>query len=200
MDDNPRWSLTRLSTATTEPVSATDAKKQLRVEHGDDDGYIAGLIRVAREEVEEDTGRSFPLTTWDYRADAFPDGSDDFISLPRSPLLSVSTVAYTQASATSESTMAATDYLVDTGSEPGRVYLKSGATWPAYLLTWANGVRVRFKAGYATTATGSAANTPERAKQVIKLRVEQAYYGRDDKAAERAIDALVNSLNAKRYR
>ena len=201
MTDEVRWSVTRVSTATTEPVSTTDAKAHLRVGHSDDDTYIAGLVKTAREWVEDEVGRSFALQTWDYRANDFPSSSTGTLDLPRSPLVNVNAVYYTPATATSESTMAATDYLVDTSSEPGRVYLKEGATWPTYRLRRANGVRVRFRAGYATTATGSAASTPGRAKHAIKLFAGELYYerGSDAEGPSDTVHRLIGPLNAKRY-
>lgn len=156
---------------TTELVTTADAKAHLRVDFSDDDTYIDNLVIMARELLERQTGRAFLAQTWDLFLDHFPGG---YISLPRAiPLASVTGVFYTP-DAASELTYSDSNYLVDTVTEPGRIVLKTASVWPGDALDPVNGVRVRYVIGKS-----SAADVPERAKQVIKLMVGHLYENRE---------------------
>ncbi|MDR1943975.1 MAG: head-tail connector protein [Synergistaceae bacterium] len=54
----------------TEPISLSEAKKHLRVEFGDDDELIQGLIAAAREYAEGFMNRSLVAKTEDEEAPA----------------------------------------------------------------------------------------------------------------------------------
>lgn len=58
----------------SEPLSLTDAKAFLRVEHGDDDEVITALIAAARVHVEAMTRRALLMQTWRFVLDAWPPG------------------------------------------------------------------------------------------------------------------------------
>lgn len=55
-----------------EPVTLDEAKVHLRVDTNADDDYISGLIAVAREQVEVDTGRAMIKRTYQLILDNFP--------------------------------------------------------------------------------------------------------------------------------
>lgn len=155
-----------------EPVSASEAKSHLRVDTTADDTYIGTLITVARQNVESHLRRSLINQTWEVVLDAFPAG---VIRLPKPPLASVTSIKYTDDEG-NESTYSSANYVVDTDTEPGRVVLKSGQTWPAVTLAAANGVRVRYVAGYG--AAGS--NVPQAIRQAILLVIGSLYENRED--------------------
>ena len=94
-----------------EPITTTEAKQFLRVDHATQDDLIDDLIAAARQRVEADTGRSLITTTWDLSFDAFPD--ERAIVLPRLPLASVTSVTSYDADDTA-ATLSSSDYLVDT--------------------------------------------------------------------------------------
>ena len=155
-----------------EPVSASEAKAHLRVDTTADDTYIGTLITVARQNVESHLRRSLINQTWEVVLDAFPAG---VIRLPKPPLASVTSIKYTDDEG-NESTYSSANYVVDSDTEPGRVVLKSGQTWPAVTLAAANGVRVRYVAGYG--AAGS--NVPQAIRQAILLVIGSLYENRED--------------------
>lgn len=155
-----------------EPVSTSEAKSHLRVDTTADDTYIGTLITVARQNVESHLRRSLINQTWEVVLDAFPAG---VIRLPKPPLASVTSIKYTDDEG-NESTYSSANYVVDTDTEPGRVVLKSGQTWPAVTLAAANGVRVRYVAGYG--AAGS--NVPQAIRQAILLVIGSLYENRED--------------------
>lgn len=151
-----------------EPVSLTEAKAQLRLDTSDHDTLVSGLIKGARQYLEEILNRAFISQVWDLYLDEFPGATE--IVLPKSPLASVAGVYYTP-DGSSEATFAASNYQVDAYSEPGRIVLKDTASWPGDSLQNANGVRVRFTAGYGTSST----NVPEPLRQAMLLLISQWY-------------------------
>lgn len=155
-----------------EPVSTSEAKSHLRVDTTADDTYIGTLITVARQNVESHLRRALISQTWEVVLDAFPAG---VIRLPKPPLASVTSIKYTDDEG-NESTYSSANYVVDTDTEPGRVVLKSGQTWPAVTLAAVNGVRVRYVAGYG--AAGS--NVPQAIRQAILLVIGSLYENRED--------------------
>ncbi len=123
-----------------------EAKNHLRVSGTDEDGTIAAILTAAWKYCEEVLlHRALLPQTWDLWLDEFPD--EDYIEIPRPPLQSITSIKYYGTDDT-EYTMTATDYFVDTKSEPGRVSLAYGKTWPSTVLRPINGVVVRFVAGY----------------------------------------------------
>ncbi len=90
---------------TLEPVSLEDLKLHLRIELDvlDEDEYLEGLIKTAREHVEDITRRQIITATWDYYLDGWPKG--DAFKLPFGNLQSVSAVTYKESDWTTEELM-----------------------------------------------------------------------------------------------
>lgn len=175
--------LTLVTAATAEPVTLVEAKNQIRVDITDDDGYIAGLISVARARAETISRRALITQTWDWVFDAWPRG--DTLTVPLPPLQSVTSITYTDDDGNSD-TIASADYIVDTDSEPGRIVLKSSATWPGVTLQEANAITVRFVAGY-----GDAGNdVPAEIRQAVLLILGHWYENREDTLAVGNIQKL----------
>ena len=157
-----------------EPVSLVEAKLHMRVEVTEDDALIAGLIMAAREQLESTSRPQLAMLTqtWRYVADAWP--SADGLELRPYPLQSVTSIKYTDENGT-EATLAANSYQVDTYSEPGRVRLKSSASWPSVTLAALNGLVVEFVAGYGDTP----GDLPQRLRQAVLLLVTHWYENRE---------------------
>lgn len=150
-----------------EPVSLSDARMQLRrpIPGGEEshqiDNTLLDLIVVAREYVENITGRVLVTQTWDMWLDRWPRG--DSIDIPKSPLQSITSLTYTDVEDTDRTLTEGTEFSVDTDSEPGRVVLDYDETWPTYELHPNNPINIRFVAGYTTVPAGI--------KHAIKLLV-----------------------------
>lgn len=155
---------------TAEPVTLAEAKIHLRVDHGELDDLITGLIKSARQAAEVFTRRAFVDTTFVYKIDTFPPSAyiDSRILLPRSPLDSVSSVTYLDTNGDSQ-TLATSVYEVDTSSLPGRIRLKFDQSWPNTRLH-PEVVTITFIAGY-----GAASVVPESAKTAVKMLVNDLY-------------------------
>ncbi len=134
----------------SEPVTLAEAKIHLRVDITDDDDYITSLILTARITVELSVWRSLISQTWRYSLDSWPEGNEILLSNP--PLQSVSGIVYFLSDGSSP-TWAASNYLVDTDSEPGRVVLAYGVNWPGGTLRPLNPIQITYIAGYGDAAT-----------------------------------------------
>lgn len=172
-----------------EPVSTANMKTHLRVDHFDEDDFIGGLIKAARRHIESIQNRSLIDTTWDLYLDEWPSG--DEIVLPRAPLSSVTSIVHIDDDDT-ETTFAASNYIVDTFSVPGRVVLKNGNQWPSGDLRSVNGIRFRFVAGYGTAAS----DVPEDSVHLIKLMVSHWYEHREPELVGTTTKQLPHALDA----
>ena len=75
------------------------------------------------------------------------------------------------------------DYFVDSKSEPGRVVLAYGKSWPGTTLRPANGVCITFIAGYGAEDL----NIPENIRNAMLLRIGDLYEHREDTLSSMAI-------------
>lgn len=132
---------------TSLPVTLNEVKEHLRIESTftDDDAYIRSLIFAATVQAESILRRKLVTQTWKYLLDNWPD--EDWITLPYGQLQSVTSVKYRD-SDDDENTFSSDDYLVDTDSDPGRVVLGYGESWPSTTLLPKNPIYVEFVTGY----------------------------------------------------
>jgi uncharacterized phiE125 gp8 family phage protein len=161
-----------------EPITLTEAKAHLRVDHTADDTLITALIEASRVYCEQWTARAFITQTWELVIDTFP--VNDFM-IPLPPLQSVTSVKYDNGSGV-EVTLAIDQYEVDTVSQPGWVVpITSG--WPTSVWEGINSVRIRFVAGYdpgTDSPIDLAANVPASLKAAMLLCIGQWYETRED--------------------
>jgi uncharacterized phiE125 gp8 family phage protein len=141
----------------SEPVTLTQAKAQLRVDHSDDDALITQLITTARQYVEIITSRALLTQTWDVYYDEFPDDED--IDLPFGQLQSVVSFSWTDsANVTRAWTVSGSDLFegsvmrahINTVEEPACIELAYSQLWPTDTLKTSNPIRVRITCGYVT--------------------------------------------------
>jgi uncharacterized phiE125 gp8 family phage protein len=174
----------KLATApASEPVTLAEAKAHLRVDISDDDTLIDGLIASARRYFEEAARRALITQTWRLSLDGWPSG--DEIELPRPPLQSVTSVIYKDQDGNA-TTWAAANYIVDTDSEPGRIVLAYGQSWPTGVLYPANPIQITYKAGYGDAGS----SVPTQMKQAILLLIGHYYENREDTIAGTTIKAI----------
>ena len=169
--------LTLNTAPTIEPVTLSEAKAHLNVDWDDDDTLISNLITQGRQYVEDVTGRALITQTWEIKFDCFKTE----IKVPRPPLQSVSSITY-QDESDAQQTLGASNYSVDTDSEPGRIVESPTGNYPS-TYDDINAVTVTFIAGYGDAAS----DVPEALKQAIKLRIEEMY--------DMPINSYGNALN-----
>lgn len=169
--------------AAAEPLSLTDAKLHLRVDHSDEDSLIGACITASRQYVEARINRVLVTSTLTLTQDRFPCLSG-VIEINRCPVQTVTSVQYVDTDGVTQ-TLSASLYTLDATSEPARLV-------PAYTQWWPttrghiHDVTVTFTAGY-----GAASAVPEGIKSAMRLLVQQFY----DQRAPIAIGGAVNEFN-----
>lgn len=138
------WYPASVAAPASEPVTLTQAKAQLRVDHSDDDTLIASLIKAARAHIEAACAVRFSARTGvSFKCDGF----SDLARLPEAPVSSIASITYIDAAGASE-TLPTTVYEVRADGLDVGIVLKTDQTWP----TIQSGSRVTVTAaiGYAT--------------------------------------------------
>ena len=144
-------SLTLLDPPSAEPVSLSEARARLRVADASQDDAINHWIQTARARVERDTGRACLAQTWLERRDVWwgegrLSAFGTRFRLLKPPLIALEAVTvYGLDDAPSEIDPAA--FFVDTLSDPGRLVLRPGQSWPLPGRA-AAGIGIRFRCGY----------------------------------------------------
>jgi len=155
-----------------EPVTLAEALAHTRVDDTADNALVSALIVAARRAAEAYTRRAFISQSWAMYMDQPPTGN--FLEIPKAPLIGISSIQ-TFTDADVATTFASSNYYVDLITKPGRVVLRTAASWPTPTRA-ASGFVVNFRAGYG--ATGS--NVPADIRQAILMIVSHLYENRGD--------------------
>jgi uncharacterized phiE125 gp8 family phage protein len=134
------------------PITLGEAKAHLRIESTftDDDAYIRSLIFSATTQVESITRRKLVTQTWKSFYDDWPKRWE----LPFGQLQSVTSVTYVGSDDVVNTDFNEGDeWTADTDSDPGRIVLKYGETYPGGSLATENPIYVEFVAGYGSHST-----------------------------------------------
>lgn len=171
-----------------EPVDLEEAKNHLKVDGGDDNTLIQGLITTARQLAEKETNRAFITQKWELILD---EGGDE-IDIPKPPIQSIDSVkVITEAGA--EVAVSSSYYHTDLGGGfPGRIKLKVGYTWPIHR-GFASFI-IGFTSGYGDAAT----DIPAALRQEILQLVGYLYSNRGEVEIPDGIKATFSSYKIKR--
>ena len=186
----PHFGLTQ-ALSTVEPVDWSDFSSHSRIDSTGDSALVTLYLRAARQLVENDSHRALVNRTVTCQLDRFPAGRD-VLWLPKPPLVSVASITYVDTAGAS-TTMASTDYVVDTRSMPGRVQPRYGSVWPSAQQRL-GAVTLTYTAGYGAAST----DVPETDRQAIRMLVGHWYEHREavgdvPKEMEFAYTTLVRS-------
>lgn len=151
-----------ITPVSVEPITLAEAKAHLRVDFLDDDAYITALISVARDYAEGFQKRSLATQTLELTLNNFV----SIMHLQRGPVQSVTSVKYTPAGGTPV-TLLPEAYQLTTS---GEIY-PVPSSWPCVGLIPAEGVQVRYVAGYTIL--------PPATKQAILLLMGHWYENRE---------------------
>lgn len=165
---------------TQEPLSLSDLKDRLQVDHDDDDAVLSSLLTAARQKVESWEWRTHLTKTLTLTLDRFPRGG--VIYLPFPPVQSVTSVTYVTSAGVS-TVIDAADYAVDLASEPGRIRAVYGDVWPVSR-TFPGAVQVVYVAGYADPS-----DVPQSSLVAIAELVRRSYGPTADCEGTRAMPA-----------
>jgi uncharacterized phiE125 gp8 family phage protein len=153
------------------PVSLTEAKAHLRVDHSDEDSEIEIYLKSAVSALDGLSGvlgRAMVTQTWRVDAARFPGG---ILRLPLPDVSSVS-VAYTDQNG-SEQTLASSKYHVLNDAIGGILVLAENEVWPN-TDEIPNAVRVTLTCGY-----GGKDEVPDDLKLAIRLHLAASYKYRE---------------------
>ena len=175
------------------PVSRTEARNHLRLDDDVDDSLVRAYIQAATDWAENYTGRFLVSRTCQMMLDGARELESplwegmrtgpsnvaylDHIELAAAPVISVESIKYYSDDDT-QYTWAASNYFVDTFSEPAKVVLRDGGTYPTDLRA-ANGLEINFTAGYGSNPSA----VPEAIKVAILQYIAFLYENRGDNEA-----------------
>ena len=190
---------------TAEPLSLQEVKEYLRLEDASDERVVQPLIIAARQFAEEHMNRALMQQTITLNLDTTIETENplwegmrtapdinyykNYVVLPRSPVISVTSLKTYNDSDTA-STMAASKYYVDTQREPARIVLRTGETFPTALRV-ANAIEVVYVAGYT-----SAYAVPEPIRMGMLQHIAYMYEHRGDMYEAQGAPTLMKSLYA----
>lgn len=153
----------------SEPVTLTQAKKQLEIPASDTahDDHITLLIQAAREQWEHDTDSAVIEQTWLVNAECF---YDDELYLPKRPIQSITSVKYYDSTNTQQ-TLSSSVYQLDAANRAVRLaYLQN---WPLTVERF-DSIEIKYVCGY-----DDATAVPAVAKQAILLLIGHYFENRD---------------------
>lgn len=180
-------SLTVVTPNTNLMIELSEMKAHLFLFDGEDDVELVNKINEVKNLAENFTHRFFLTTTAEYAIDTFPVNSRE-IWLPAPPLQSVTSVEYYDTAGALQE-MELTDFFVDTRSQPGRLVLKPGKSFPSTQECRPNAVIITFVAGYGNTS----ASLPQDLKSALKLIIASRWENRQEDFVIQGIG--IKSLN-----
>lgn len=125
-------------------IMLAEAKAQCRVTSSDEDTYIEALIASAIRYVE----MNLSVTLEQRSLTLFQDAFTPVIYLPRGPVDSVTSVAYTDPAGQPQ-VVPPTTYTLDKQTRPASIVLNNGESWPQ-AINGPNAVRVIYVAGFTS--------------------------------------------------
>lgn len=167
----------------SEPLSAAEAREQLRWTHTSEDTSIDRWIKAARQTLEERCQMAFISQVWQHWLPHWPNGRGSFnrqdpyaIRLPRYPVISIDSIKYDDTDGVQQ-TLSSSVYEQVSGSKPALVQLAYDQSWPS-IREGANAIVVEYTAGYADASTFQAAE-PQLVEAMLLL---VAHYGKHREA------------------
>lgn len=163
-----------------EPISLSEAKTYLKVDHNDEDTLIATLIKAAREYIESHIGRAMITQTIEAVYD------DWCIILPLANAQSVTSVKYYDNNG-NQQTWDAANYTLEAKGEPNSIVRNVDVTYPVLSLPKRDRVEVIYVAGFGDDAD----SVPAELKIMMYKVLSEFYEHREDRPWEK--------LTASRY-
>ena len=161
-----------ITAPTAEPITVRDAKKQMRIEHSDDDSLIARLINtaIAYVDVRGALGRAMITQTWgEWLA---PNPSVVYLTL--GPVQSVSAIKYYDANNALQTDTLSNYHVLGTS---GRTLIspKSGFSWPTTFQR-DDAIKIEYIIGFGDAAT----DVPETIRHALLMLVAHYYENREN--------------------
>jgi len=165
-----------------EPLTITDLRDHLRIDTDSEleAEELKAYISAARRWCEMMQKRAYITQTWNWALDSWPTSP---VNVPKPPLQSVSSIMYYDTDETGAE-FSSDYYQQDVISQPGRISLVYGQTWPSTTLRPMNGIVIQFIAGYGTAETA----VPDNIVQAIRLLAGHWYENRENSEIKKLED------------
>lgn len=157
---------------TITPVSVDDIKSHLRIDHASDDDLLQEYLNAATQAVENYVHRQLITATFKQYRDAFP--SSGMIILDRPPLLTVTSITYTDTDGATQ-TWPTNQYTVVADAILGYVVPSYDSSGFPSTRDVPNAVTITYTAGYGATA----ASVPASIRQIIRNWTGDMYAKRE---------------------
>lgn len=154
------------------PITLTEAKDHLRVQHSAEDTLIGSLVDAVVSFFDAPNGvigKALYTQTWELSVRSAD--SKSRIELPVTPVQSVSTISYYDGDNTQQ-TLTVDDFYLHTNEDWAYLTPKTGVSWPT-TYNRLDAITVTFVAGY-----GEAAEIPQGIKQAMLLLLTHWYENR----------------------
>ncbi len=171
-----------------EPITLAESTLQTKADYTADNPLYTIWIAAARDFIESQAAITIHEKTLEITLDCWP--ACGYLELPRAtPLIAITSITHYDEDGT-PTVWSSAEYIADTDSIPGRVWLGSGFSWPSTSLYPANGIRIRYRAGIATTSPETEA--PGKIKYPMLLLVNSFDKNRTaEQMQERSVMATV---------
>jgi len=189
-----------------EPVTMQQVRDYIKQDDNNEDAFISELIVSSRRMCERFTRRALITQTWKLFLDNWPSfnsshdwwdgtrqGADiphnrDSIDLPQAPLQSITSIT-TYDDADVATVWASSNYFVDSVSEPGRIVVRSGSSWPTTARV-ANGIEIVFVCGYGIAPQ----DVPQELRDGMLKLISKMFQCRGDSVEKAASESEAEML------
>lgn len=175
----------------SEPVSVAEARAHLRIDHEDDDQWIASAISASRAHIERIQNRACMRQTWRLYAPSFDAlFSDGAVALPVNPVLDAADVGIEYIDTAGATVPFDSGGLILVRGRVARVALAPDAVAPSDIADRGDAVMLTWVAGHA-----DAADVPPETRLAIMEHVAQNWHNRDG-LSRGNVNALQHGLSA----
>lgn len=157
----------------------------------EEDTLLSLYIKAARVFAQDYLKMGIGSQTWDMVLNKFPE--TDYIEWFQGPLTSVTSVKYIESDGTENTLTENTDYIVDTDTMPGKIFLPYSTDWTQYVEYPYNSVIIRGVCGYTSSTL------PEIFKCAMLLHIGYMFKYRDTDIPETHINTLYSLYNQRRF-
>lgn len=183
---------TLITAPTVEPITLSEAKAHMRIDHSAEDDVITEMITAARQALEDTSDLALITQTWREMLDAWPQSHHGrVVDLSKRPAQSITTVKVTSMDGT-QATLPDTAYELISAGGLSRLVKTPTAIWPGPGRI-AGGIQIDYVAGYGDAA----ANVPRALRQALLMVIAHVYENRELLARHggaplpRGVDALL---------
>ncbi len=156
--------LALLTPPAASPVTLDEAKRHLRVETGDDDGYLTDLIAVSTSHLEAVAGLKLISQTWRQYFDCAPSGSH--FRLDVQPVQAILAMRVFEAGGVPVE-LAPSSIILDSVSSPPRLEVRQSLSTGQVF----NGIEIDILAGHGDTPV----DVPDGLKRALLLLIAHSY-------------------------